>query len=192
MSETNQQNGKKLSEDPVMEETWSKLLNVEQEMEEVNEKLYKEQAKLTTKFENTKNPVYQKRQELLQQIPSFWTIAFKNHPMLQGLLESEDIEVFNHLTDIVIDRSSEDCTVYKIIMMFSENEFFEDQKLIKEFSHDESGKVVIKNHPIHWKDGKDLTQSENEEKDSFFTWFSEEDPEIGDLIANDLYPNAVK
>ncbi|ORX90266.1 hypothetical protein K493DRAFT_318072 [Basidiobolus meristosporus CBS 931.73] len=192
MSKAINQNGKNASEDPVMEETWAKLLNVEQEMEEVNEKLFKEQGKLTTKYENTKGPVYKKRQELLGQIPNFWTITFKNHPMLQGLLESEDVEVFNHLTDITIDRSTDDCTVYKVILSFSENPYFSNDSLIKEFSHDESGKVIIKNHPILWKDGQDLTQSDGEKKDSFFTWFSEEDPEIGDLIANDLYPNAVK
>ncbi|KAK9686750.1 hypothetical protein K7432_015046 [Basidiobolus ranarum] len=184
--------------DPALQKVWPQVTEIEDEFEKINDTLVKETTILATKYENLKAPIYEKRSEILSQIPKFWSTAFENHPMLGALLDEEDLLVFEYLTNLKVQRDEQDCSAYKIAMEFSENPYFENAALVKEFSHDEDGCCAkVKNHPISWKEGKNITtkkDSENEEVDSgsFFMWFTEDDAEIGELIANDLFPNALR
>ncbi|KAK9700625.1 hypothetical protein K7432_012107 [Basidiobolus ranarum] len=186
-----------LEVDPALQKVWPQVVQIEDEFEKINDTLVEETTALATKYENIKAPIYEKRSEILAQIPKFWSTAFGNHPMLSALLDEEDLLVFEYLTNLKVQRDEKDCTAYKIIMEFSENPYFENKELIKEFSHDDDGCCVkVKNHPITWKEGKDITkksgQGEEVDSGSFFMWFTEDDAEIGELVANDLFPNALR
>ncbi|ORY06335.1 NAP-domain-containing protein [Basidiobolus meristosporus CBS 931.73] len=178
-----------IENDPKLKEAWSKVLEVEQQLESIEEQMLEESAKLAAKYEKIKAPVYEKRKEVITSIPKFWATALSNHPILGSLLEEDDLEVLNHLVDITIEREEESANSHKLIMTFSENPFFTNTQLIKEFTVDKDS-AQVKNHPIEWKEGKNLTHNGDSELDSFFNWFNEEGAELGELIANELYPNA--
>ncbi|KAK9766614.1 hypothetical protein K7432_004181 [Basidiobolus ranarum] len=178
-----------IESDPKLKEAWSKVLEVEQQLENIEEQMLEESAKLAAKYEKIKAPVYEKRQGIITSIPKFWATALSNHPILGSLLEEGDMEVLNHLTDITIERDEDVANSHKVIMTFDENPFFTNTQLIKEFTVDKDS-AQVKNHPIEWKEGNNLTHNGESELDSFFNWFSEEGAELGELIANELFPNA--
>ncbi|KAJ1977138.1 Integrator complex subunit 9 [Dimargaris cristalligena] len=55
-----------------------------------------------------------------------------------------------------------------------------------------TAEIICKPSTIAWKAGKDLSKPSDGEDSSFFHWFASNESSIGELLATDLFPNAVR
>ncbi|KAJ2662336.1 hypothetical protein IWW48_001911 [Coemansia sp. RSA 1200] len=180
------------------------LSDINIEINVIVDQLVDEEAALHAKYELKKAALYKKREGVIAKIPKFWLTCLEKHPIITSLIEMEDAEAISYLQRIAIDRSTENPINYSIVFEFSENPYFTNRALVKEFDFTKRDEAKVVNHGIDWKEGKDLTApakkeqcdedsdafSENEDA-SFFCWFNDGNgSELADLIANDLFPNA--
>lgn len=101
-------------------------------------------------------------------IPEFWLTALRNHVGLSDLITDRDAAALKHLLDIRIaylDTTEESKPGFKLIFVFSPNEFFENDVLEKTYVYQEevgySGDFVYDRAigtEIRWKEDKDLTK----------------------------------
>ncbi|KAF8067010.1 nucleosome assembly protein [Lyophyllum atratum] len=146
-------------------------------------------------------------------IPEFWLTALRNHVGLTELITERDEGALKHLTDIRIsylDDSAADAKPgFKLIFMFSPNEFFENDTLEKTYVYQEevgySGDFVYDRAigtEIRWKEDKDLTKEFEIKKqrnkntnrtrlvrkarptESFFNFFTPPVPPAEDALEN--------
>lgn len=102
-------------------------------------------------------------------IPSFWLTVFKNIDTLAELVKDHDEPVLEHLTDIKVTYSQHDPMGFTLHFHFSENEYFTNTVLTKEYIMEATpaeddplsfeGPEIIKcvGCPIEWNKGKNVT-----------------------------------
>lgn len=102
-------------------------------------------------------------------IPEFWLTALRNHVGLSELITDRDAAALKHLLDVRIaylDDTADDAKPgFKLIFVFSPNDFFENEVLEKTYVYQEevgySGDFVYDRAigtEIRWKEDKDLTK----------------------------------
>ncbi|XP_025843941.1 protein SET-like [Vulpes vulpes] len=177
---------------------------VQNEIDRLNEQTSEEILKLEQKYNKLRQPFFQKRSELMAQIPNFWVTTFVNHPQVSALLGVEDEEVMHYLTRVEVTEFED----IKSGFYFDENPYFENKVLSKELHLNESGDPSSKSTEIKWKSGEDLTkcssQTQNkasrkrqqEEPESFFTWFTDHSDagadDLGEVIKDDIWLNTLQ
>ncbi|KAL2321984.1 hypothetical protein Fmac_026363 [Flemingia macrophylla] len=70
--------------------SFEKLEEVQDELLKINEKHSDEVLKMEQKFNEMRKLVYDKRNEIIESVPSFWLHAFMGHPVLFEILNYED------------------------------------------------------------------------------------------------------
>lgn len=100
-------------------------------------------------------------------IPEFWLTALRNHVGLSEIITERDAAALKHLLDIQITYlgKEEEKPGFKLIFVFSPNDFFENETLVKTYVYQEevgySGDFVYDRAigtTIKWKEEKDLTK----------------------------------
>ncbi|RDB30100.1 Nucleosome assembly protein 1 [Hypsizygus marmoreus] len=102
-------------------------------------------------------------------IPEFWLTALRNHVGLSELITDRDAAALKHLLDIRIeyldDKAADGKPGFKLLFVFSPNEYFENDVLEKTYVYQEevgySGDFVYDRAigtEIKWKEDKDLTK----------------------------------
>lgn len=128
---------------------FNKLLDIEKSLDLIDGECQAELEQIVTKHDERKVPILQNRDALIaSEIPSFWSIAFRNHPVLGTLLEEEDHAVFSYLNTISVEKSKNGTK--KIIFSFNPNPYFTNSTLVKEINLQEES---TKNYPIDWLPG---------------------------------------
>jgi template-activating factor I len=126
-----------------------------------------------------------------------------NQPVIVERITERDEEALRYLKNIEVQEFEDIKSGYRIIFEFSQNPFFENDKIIKEFILvNESGEPTSTSTPIKWKNSMNLTVSHvptkgqkrpRDAEKSFFTWFSETQEEgadeIGEAIKDELWTN---
>ncbi|KAI9998281.1 hypothetical protein PInf_002656 [Phytophthora infestans] len=160
------------------------LRKLQEAQAEVEEEFEKERKDLELKYEKLYQPFYKQRAEIVsgakevetvtaaQQaeaeedvkgVPGFWLRAFMNHSVLAELIQERDLPAFEFLTD-VHSASHEEDNGFKLTLEFSENPFFTNKTLTKEYDigdASELGEAVLRNvmgTVIVWKEGKNLCE----------------------------------
>ncbi|XP_029057848.1 protein SET-like [Monodon monoceros] len=181
---------------------------VQNETDRLNEQASEEILKVERKYNKLRQPFFQKRSELIAQIPNFGGATFANHPQVSALLGEEDEEALHYLTRVEVTEFEDIKSGYRIDFYFDENPYFENKVLSKEFHLNESGDPSSKSAELKWKSGKDLTkrssQTQNkasgkrqhEDPESFFTWFTDHSDagadKLGEVIEDDIWPNPLQ
>ncbi|KAH9606062.1 hypothetical protein KSS87_017939 [Heliosperma pusillum] len=182
-----------------------KLQEIQDDLEKINEKASDEVLEVEKKYNEIRQPVYDKRNEIIQAIPHFWVTAFLSHPALSVLVTDEDNQIFKYLTSIEVEDAKDVKSGYSISFHFSPNPYFEDRKLIKTFTFLEEGTTKVTATAIKWKEGMGILNGNDNDKkgnkrphseESFFTWFTEThqidddiNDEVAEIIKEDLWPN---
>jgi template-activating factor I len=187
-----------------------KLQEVQDELERVNEEASDKVLEVEQFYNEIRRPVYNKRNEIINNIPDFWLTAFLSHPVLCDLLTEEDQKVFKYLESLDVEDFKDVKSGYSISFNFRENPYFSDSKLTKVFSFSDDGTTSVSGTQPNWKAGMDLTNGVVPEKeglkrphveDSFFKWFSDTEAkvsldgiqdEVAEVIKDDLWPNPLK
>lgn len=120
-----------------------------------------EEEKAGNREEVTKQEEAEKEHQMLG-VPEFWLSAMKNQISLAEMITDRDEQALKNLVDIrmeYLDRPG-----FRLIFVFSENEFFSNKTLTKTYFYKEEngyGGDFIYDHAegtkIEWKAEKDLT-----------------------------------
>lgn len=194
--------------DPQLALSIENLQKIQDDLAELNDKKYDQLREIEQKLNETIDPVYIKRDEMIKSIPNFWLNAFLRHPTLRKVMNEEDQKIFKYLSSLDI-RAHKDiksaCTTFTL--KFNPNPYFEDSKLSKTFTFREEGTTEITATPIKWKEGKGIPNGDNHEKKgnkrpsvdvSFLSWFCDCEQkddmadihdELAELIKDDLWSN---
>lgn len=178
------------------------------EIDALNEKASEEILKVEQKYNGLRKPYFQKRNEIIQRIPSFWVTAIVNHPQISGILEEEEEECLQFIDKLEVEEFEDIKSGYRINFYFEENPYFENKVLTKEFNLGSSGETPVSTSTsIKWKPERDLTKmlpkkamanrrKRGLEYRTFFDWFTDNnDPindDIAELIKDDLWPNPLQ
>ncbi|XP_025107119.1 protein SET-like [Pomacea canaliculata] len=179
------------------------------EIDALNEKASEEILKVEQKYNKLKKPYYDKRNELIEQIPNFWVTAFVNHPQISAILDQEEEECLHYLKKVEVEEFEDIKSGYKISFHFKSNPYFSTEVLCKEFHLAPTGDPESKSTPIFWNKGMDLTTKTQEtatngqnrkrklgNKRNFFGWFLDNnDPsadDIAEVIKDDMWPNPLQ
>jgi len=185
-----------------------KIDSIQGQIDGLNEQASEEILQVEQKYNNLRKPFFGKRADLIKKIPKFWVTVFVNHPQISALLDEEDEEALHYLQSVEVEEFEDIKSGYKIRFHFSENPYFENELICKEFMLSESGEQTCKSTNIRWKENMDLTtrQSEtaakagqkrqHEEPESFFSWFNDQSEvgtdEVGELIKDEIWPNPLQ
>ncbi|KAK7694318.1 hypothetical protein QCA50_001500 [Cerrena zonata] len=159
--------------------------------------------------------VYEKRRQIAKAIPKFWPVALMNNSMFaMHSQHNADQMALSYLEDLWIVRDPVETRCFTLEFYFKENPYFSNRVLKKEYKYvpppaastdkaDEDGiteamlefswerDVDPQAFKIDWKDGsKNLDQADG---GSIFNYFecAEDHFDIGVLIANDVFPDAI-
>lgn len=180
------------------------LDELQQEIDKLNESASEEILKVEQKYNKMRQPHYSKRSEFIVKIPNFWVTSFINHPHVSALLNEEDEEALQFLTNVEVQDFEDIKSGYKISFHFKTNPYFEDAVIYKEFHLNNEGEPSSTSSGIKWKSGKDLTKKsngttsseENTPDESFFSWFTDNSDatsdELGEVIKDDIWPNPLQ
>lgn len=184
------------------------------EVDQLNEEASEEILKVEQKYNTKRKPLFKKRADIIQRIPSFWVTAFINHPHISTLLEEVEEEALHYMSSVEVEEFEDIKSGYKIHMHFNTNPYFSNTTLTKEFRLANAGDPVTISTPINWKTPEASTNQLREllaqsqklangegsskrklkpENKTFFGWFVDnQDPaadETAEVIKDDLWPN---
>ncbi|XP_035895418.1 protein SET [Anopheles stephensi] len=178
------------------------------DIDALNEQASEEILKVEQKYNEKRKPLYQKRNEYIKRIPTFWMTAIMNHPQISSILEQEEEDCLQYLEKLEVEEFEDIKSGYRILFHFEENPFFENLVLTKEFKLGSNGESPSSTSTaIKWKPDHDLTKVLPKKMDSnrrkrglenrtFFDWFTDNnDPindDIAELIKDDLWPNPLQ
>ncbi|XP_058107560.1 NAP1-related protein 2-like isoform X2 [Magnolia sinica] len=187
-----------------------KVQEFQDELEKVNEEVADKVLEVERKYNEIRQPIYDRRNEVIQTIPDFWLTAFLSHPTLCGLMTEEDPKIFKYMKSLEVFDLNDVKLGYSITFNFRPNPYFENAKLVKTFSVDTEGCCNFTGTDIKWKDGRGTSNGTAQEKEgnkrpfaeeSFFTWFSEapfeelsvaRHDEVANIIREDLWTNPLQ
>ncbi|TMW57843.1 hypothetical protein Poli38472_013317 [Pythium oligandrum] len=213
------------------------LRKLQEQQATIEEEFEKERKILELKYEKLYQPLYQERaaivsgakevdavangegqqqddEEDVKGVPGFWARAFMNHSALAEMVQERDLPALEYLVD-VRSTSHEADNGFKLEFEFTENSFFTNKVLTKEYDigeASESGEAVLRNvvgTVIEWKEGQNLCEitkkvkqrakgsketrvvSRTEACESFFQFFTpvempSEDDEDSEIIMRQL------
>ena len=102
---------------------------VQTELDKLNEVASEEILKVEQKYNQMRKPHFEKRNELIKQIPNFWVTVvckvfkqikipkikqFINHPQISNILEEEEEECLHYLTKVEIEEFEDIKAGYKL------------------------------------------------------------------------------
>lgn len=181
------------------------LESIQDQIEELNDKATDEILEVERKYNRLRKPIYEKRSQAIRKIPEFWVKVFNNQDMLSAVLLEDDMAAMKYLVELNVEDHDDVKSGFKISLTFDPNPFFKNSVLSKEFVYDKEGNLTVIPTKIEWKEGKDLTKRaqkdvkakrsrEEDDSESFFTWFSPEDQdlELAEIIKEEIWPNPAK
>ena len=175
------------------------------EIDAMNEKASEEILKVEQKYNLLRKPFFEKRSSIISRIPKFWLTAFINHPQLSTIIEEEEEDALQYLERLDVEEFEDIKSGYKIQFNFSENPYFSNKVLCKEFQLGSSGDPNSSSTDIEWKSGYNLVEKAAQraavaragsrkrhlENRTFFTWFCDNsDPQqddVAEVIKDDLW-----
>ncbi|KAH7333605.1 hypothetical protein B0J17DRAFT_676044 [Rhizoctonia solani] len=81
-------------------------------------------------------PTYAARREAVKSLPHFWGTALAQHAQLAIIMAGQDdMKALSHLTDLWVEHDAVETRAFTIIFEFSENPYFSDKTLKKEYKY---------------------------------------------------------
>lgn len=199
--------------DPNVAQSLNQVENIQLEICNLNEKASEEILKVEQKFNKLRRPHFEKRNELLKDIPNFWLTSLANHPIIAPMIESaEDEDCLHYMSNLDVEEYEDIKSGYKLKFHFRENPYITNQVITKEFQIVSSEEVVSGVSPIEYKTtekGQALKQvvensiAQNRRvrrpgstQQSFFAWLVEPSEsgtdEIAEILKDQIWPNPLE
>lgn len=132
---------------------------VQKELQRLDEACAREQMTIQRDYDEKKQPFFEKRQNIINKVPGFWSKALQHHPAL-CLLTPADFNILQYLTKIDLKDNLDDNGSYKITFTFDDNasEYMEPLSIVKYIVFEQNRETVAECTHINWKPGKVITQ----------------------------------
>lgn len=177
-------------------------------IDKLNEEASREIMMLERNFSKIKKPIIVKRSEYIHRIKHFWVTTFVNHPQISAILDDEEEECLNYLSDLQVEEFDDSQSGYRIRFMFDENPYLTNSEISKVFyicdnvARSESSRIewrdghnlvsTIKARALHTKSGR----KRSIDCKSFFIWFEDNEnamhDDLADVIKDDIWPNPLQ
>ncbi|GFP96287.1 nap1-related protein 2 [Phtheirospermum japonicum] len=131
-----------------------KLQEAQDELDEINEEANKKILAIEKKYNEVRETVYIRRNEIISSIPDFWLTSFLNHHVLGNLLNEEDRKIFSYMESLHVEKLKDVRRGYCITFNFKANPYFENAKLSKTINFSDDGTLKSTGTTIKWKPGK--------------------------------------
>ncbi|KAH8364890.1 protein SET-like [Drosophila serrata] len=175
------------------EELLLEIAAVQTEVDQINKKTTEEILEVESRYNKLRQPLYDKRYQMIKKIPHYWLKCIKNHPKISLVIHEEEEDCLLYLTDLDVLEADDIKTGYRITLRFAENPYFENKELVKEYYL----RSMSSNTLIEWKEGKNLLKQVLEKPDhgnkkrhpdfkSFFDWFTEPTDIVRDRVGMSL------
>lgn len=199
--------------DPRISECLRQVENIQSEICNLNEKASEEILKVEQKFNKLRRPHFEKRNELLKEIPNFWVTSLANHPIIAPMIESsQDEDCLHYMVNLDVEEFEDIKSGYKLKLHFADNPYITNQVISKEFQIVSSEEVVSGVSPIQYKntpEGQTLKQVVENSiaqsrrlrrpgavQQSFFAWLVEPSEsgtdEIAEILKDQIWPNPLE
>ncbi|WCJ26867.1 NAP1-related protein 2 [Euphorbia peplus] len=155
------------------------MLRVHCEIQKTNKQLETKVSHMELWCSFFSKSLYVERNEIIKNIPDFWTIALLSHPVLNTFIREYDEQIFKHLISLEVESIIEFNHMplsYTISFNFGPgNKYFKETKLAKTYTF--CGKETkITATPITWTEGKlnvgTYGRLSPGSEVSFFSWFN--------------------
>lgn len=201
--------------DPIVAMSLEQVESIQLEICSLNEKASEEILKVEQKYNKLRRPHFEKRNELLKEIPNFWLTSLANHPIIASMIEStEDEDLLHYMDNLDVEEYEDIKSGYKLKLHFVENPYITNEVLTKEFQIVSSEEVSSVSTPIEFKNttqGKNLKQViENsiaqyrrdqarrpgQTHQSFFAWLVEPtesgNDDVAEILKDQIWPNPLE
>lgn len=198
--------------DPKIAKALEQVESIQSEICNLNEKASEEILKVEQKFNKLRRPHFEKRNELLKEIPNFWLTSLANHPMIAPMIESaEDEDCLHYMVNLDVEEFEDIKSGYKLKLHFIENPYISNEVIVKEFQILSSEELVSSSTPIEYKNtpqGLGLKQVVESsiaqfrrsrrpgQAQSFFAWLVEPSEtgtdEIAEILKDQIWPNPLE
>jgi template-activating factor I len=183
--------------------------DIQTEIDKLNEQASEEILKVEQKYNKLRQPVYQRRNELLEQLPQFWLSVFMNHPQLGSLLSERDELLLHHLKRLEVSEFDDIKSGFRITFLFTKNQFFSNESLWREVHMSETGEASVSCSKIDFLPGQDWSKkrsssagqkrSRDEDSDEpLLALLLSDTPQdqsmddIAEIIKDDIWPNPMQ
>lgn len=129
--------------DKDVQEAIEKIDEVQNQIDGLNEQASEEILKVEQKYNKLRQPHFTRRSTLIESIPNFWVTVFVNHPQVSALLDEDDEEALKYLKTLEVEEFEDIKSGYRIKFAFTENPYFENSSVVKEFLLNEN----VSHHP---------------------------------------------
>lgn len=176
---------------------------VDEELKSLETKCREEQIAVQCKFEKNKKQHFEKRQELINQIPHFWKHCifsyFGGGTTKSSWIAQAEMPIFDYLEKVDIDFLGDKYGSHKFIFQFGENEYFDNKVFVKTIKiEDEEKPITIINEPdnFDWKKNPFQEGNEAQYDMSFFCWLlnrtdDERTENFGSLFKDNVWEDAI-
>lgn len=199
--------------DPKVTAALNQVENIQLEIFNLNEKASDEILKVEQKFNKLRRPHFEKRNELLKEIPNFWVTSLANHPIIAPMIESaEDEDCLHYMVNLDVEEYEDIKSGYKLNLHFVENPYIANEVITKEFQIVSSEEVVSVETHIEFKNtpkGQSLKRivetsiAQNRRgrrpgstQQSFFAWLVESSEpgadDIAEILKDQIWPNPLE
>ncbi|KAJ8655060.1 hypothetical protein O0I10_009267 [Lichtheimia ornata] len=173
---------------------------INKQLVELQEETEKTERELQAHMRNKMAPIWNKRRDIVKQIPNFWTRVIENAPFMME--HENDIEALGNLVDFHVEFDEKRPDYRKVIATYKKNDVFKNETLTKEFivDDDNQGEVISKS-TIDYHPGREPKKSnkrkadDDEDDDDFNTslldWYTNDDLIMGKILADDIFVNAM-
>ena len=133
--------------------------NYIKEMEKEINQIKLKYASKTQEIMNIRNKEIDELNKIKEDI-NFWFKVLVNNKCTNNLINERDYQVLKYLSNINYEYIDRDINKIKLIFEFSENEFFSNKELEKEYILSNDGLIEkITSSNINWKKDKDYTKN---------------------------------
>ncbi|KAL8471574.1 hypothetical protein ACS0TY_028997 [Phlomoides rotata] len=167
---------------------------------QINSRADEERMKIVHKYNKIRDPVYARRNDIINCFPDFWLSTILLHPVLEIIFTGYDKEVFGYLDSLTMEDFPDPREGYYITFTFKPNPYFRNTKLTKTINFSDGGTQKSVSSGIFWKRGKKPKGESNGRKggnkrpvrwESFFSWFShplvDMDEEVAKIFREELW-----
>lgn len=199
--------------DPKIAKSLELVEEIQSEITNLNEKASEEILKVEQKFNKLRRPHFEKRNEVLKDIPNFWLTSLANHPIIAPMIESaEDEDCLHYMVNLDVEEYEDIKSGYKLKLHFVNNPYIKNEVIVKEFQIVSSEEVLSSSTPIEYKDtpkGQSLKQvvdtsiaqfkrsrRPGQVQQSFFAWLTEPSEsgtdEIAEILKDQVWPSPLE
>ncbi|KAK0410558.1 hypothetical protein QR680_005194 [Steinernema hermaphroditum] len=111
----------------------SELQQAQNVIDEGRMQFREEVADVHRKYQKDLRTLFDRRNDLLEEIPNFWRTAVRNHPIVGSILTEADKDWLRYVRRVEVDSREDNVFNFKIRFHVNDNPYLENKMIMKDF-----------------------------------------------------------